>query len=80
MVVNFTETDEIFINLDAKSRDNWLSYWIGRLLLSVGPSEVYGKGGGGELFDVPSSFPEIAKASRKCKTFTITKIPRLMLF
>lgn len=78
MVVNFTETDEIFINLVAKSRDNWLSYWIGRLLLSVGPSEVYGRGGG--VFDVPSSFPEIAKASRKCKTFTITKIPRLMLF
>lgn len=79
MVVKFTETDEIFINLVAKSRDNWLSYWIGRLLLSVGPSEVYGRGGGG-LFDVPSSFPEIAKAIRKCKTFTITKIPRLMLF
>ena len=78
MVVNFTETDEIFINLVAKSRDNWLSYWIGSLLLSVGPSEVYGRGGG--VFDVPSSFPEIAKASRKCKTFTITKIPRLMLF
>lgn len=37
-------------------------------------------GGGGGVFDVPSSFPEIAKASRKCKTFTITKIPRLMLF
>lgn len=36
--------------------------------------------GGGGVFDVPSSFPEIAKASRKCKTFTITKIPRLMLF
>ena len=47
MVVNFTETDEIFINLVAKSRDNWLSYWIGRLLLSVGPSEVYGRRGGG---------------------------------
>lgn len=80
MVVNFTETDEIFINLVAKSRDNWLSYWIGRLLLSVGPSDVWKGGGGGGLFDVPSSFSEIAKASRKCKTFTITKIPRLMLF
>ena len=69
MVVNFTETDEIFINLVAKSRDNWLSYWIGRLLLSVGPSEVYGRGGGGcSMFLVvfPKS-PKLAGSAKRSR-------------
>ena len=70
MVVNFTETDEIFINLVAKSRDNWLSYWIGRLLLSVGPSDVW-KGGGGAgcsmfLVVFPKS-PKLAGSAKRSR-------------
>lgn len=67
MVVKFTETDEIFINLVAKSRDNWLSYWIGRLLLSVGPSEVYGRGGGGGCSMFLVVFPKSPKLAGSAK-------------